>query len=69
MSTYCEACGCDPCDCDWGNCAQHELKCERCGMEYKYCECHWGDRIKGGNNAKNMAHKRYTRSSQAAKSS
>ena len=18
-------------------------KCERCGMEWGYCECHWGD--------------------------
>ena len=60
---YCEACGCDPCDCGWGNYTASISTCERCDMEYKYCECHWGDKIKGDKNAKNMAHKRYARSS------
>tara|TARA_R100001510_G_C7490248_1_gene98397 strand:+ start:268 stop:447 length:180 start_codon:yes stop_codon:yes gene_type:complete len=47
INKYCEACGCDPCDCGWGNHINNQLKCERCGMEYQYCECHWGDRITG----------------------
>ena len=47
MKKHCDACGCDPCDCGWGNYIYSTLtpKCERCGMEINYCECHWGDRI------------------------
>lgn len=43
---YCEACGCNPCDCGWGNYVNSK-NCQRCGMEYKHCECHWGDRSRG----------------------
>lgn len=57
MKDYCEACGCTPCDCGWGNYIPltKKVTCERCGLEISGCECHWGDQTyinKGKTNAK-----------------
>ena len=59
MNDYCEACGCNPCDCGWGNYLNLLPKCERCELEFKYCECHWGDKTHKGKikNAKNKIKK------------